>query len=106
MLRWFSPYFPADADAVWPQSVGLRDHGDGGDAERLWWQSKRDDARAPSWAPVQAIIARFVYSPVAAPTMVRYEGVEEQRAIYHRGKAKPLYNRVFRTCPLPVAMLL
>ncbi len=92
-----------------PHSVGTRDGAEGGDGER--WRQERLATRAPSWTPVQAIVSRFIYSPTEAPTLAKQRSSApdaplQQQTRFVNGKPMPLYDLVFRACPLPVAMLL
>jgi hypothetical protein len=104
--RWFSEYCSERAELQ--QSVGARGSGDGG---RLWWRHGRLETRAPSLAPVQAIVSRFVNSPADAPSLAASRisapnAPLQQRTRFVNGKPMPVYDLVFRACPLPVAMLL
>ena len=107
MPRWFNSYH-RDDEKNGPHSTGVRL---ADDVDRLWWQSKHEGrALPPSWAPVQAITSRFVYSPYTTASLV-YVDCGDIRELRHRVRRHAasrarVYDLVFRPLPLPLAMLL
>ena len=105
--RWYHPYrrdhqASLDDDPP-PHSTGAR--GDDDD-NRLWWREEeaRDARWLPDpWAPVKALVGLFILSPYDVPWL---NARGQQRTRRAGDMSTRLSDKVFRTCPLPLDMLL